>query len=159
MTNYQSLPETARIWIYQSSTPILAEKFNKISSQLQQFTQDWTAHSQALRAFGTIKHERFILLMVDESQAGASGCSIDKSVRFIQFLEEQHGLSLMDRMTFTFEKNGKIQAANREEFAQMYQKGELTDETIVFDNLVKTKGDFEVNWRKKLGESWHKRMV
>jgi len=62
-------------------------------------------------------------------------------------------------MTFTFEKNGKIQAANREEFAQMYQKGELTDETIVFDNLVKTKGDFEVNWRKKLGESWHKRMV
>ena len=159
MTNYNSFPLTSRIWIYQANQPIPTEKTTEIEAHLQQFTKQWTAHNQALRAYGELRDQRFIILMVDESQAGASGCSIDKSVHFIQHLEQAFNLNLFDRMTFTYQDNGAIKAAPREEFAQLFADGIIDEDTLVFDNLVKNKEEFETAWVKKLGESWHKRMV
>jgi hypothetical protein len=37
--------------------------------------------------------------------------------------------------------------------------GLITDETVVFNNLVDTKEAFEKNWEISLGESWHKQLV
>ena len=159
MTEYTTLPASSRIWIYQSTQPIFSETASEIQKHLQVFVQQWTAHNQALRAHGELKHNQFVILMVDESQAGASGCSIDKSVHFIQQLEQNYNLSLMDRLNFAYEKEGAIHTAQKDYFAELYQNGDITDDTIVFDNLVRTKGEFDTGWRKKLGESWHKRMV
>ena len=97
--------------------------------------------------------------MVDESLAGASGCSIDKSVHFIKQIEQHYGVDLFDRMTFTYKDGETVKSAPRMEFAELYKMGKINDATLVFDNLVKTKGDFTSNWVKPLGESWHKRMV
>jgi len=47
-------------------------------------TISWTAHNNQLKAKGEIRYNRFLILIVDESQAGASGCSIDKSVPFYE---------------------------------------------------------------------------
>jgi hypothetical protein len=159
MTQFNTFPPTSRIWIYQSNQPIPTEKTVELTAHIQQFTQQWTAHNQALRAYGELRDQRFIILMVDESQAGASGCSIDKSVHFVKHLEQAFGLNLFDRMTFTYQENGEIKAAPREEFAQLFAEGIINEETLVFDNLVKNKEEFEKSWVKKLGESWHKRMV
>ena len=97
--------------------------------------------------------------MVDESQAGASGCSIDSSVRFIQQLGEQYRVNFFDRMLFAYQKEGQVYSVPSMKFAELYQKGEIDDTTLVFDTLVKTKGDLDTKWLKPLGESWHKRMV
>jgi hypothetical protein len=159
MTTYDTLPESTRIWIYQSNRPIADEKLPEIKAQLQQFAKNWVSHNQQLKSFADIFHNQFIVLMVDESMAGASGCSIDSSVHFIQNLERNHGLSLFDRMTFTYRDGDEVKSAPREEFAQLYAQGKINDETLVFDNLVKNKGQFETEWLKPLGQSWHKRMV
>jgi len=159
MTNYDSLPDTSRVWIYQANQPISKEKALKIQERLEAFTQQWTAHSHALRAYGEIRNHRFIILMVDESQAGASGCSIDKSVHFVQQLEREFDLNLFDRMNFAYLEKEELKAASREEFAQLYADEKINDETLVFDNLIKNKGEFDTAWVKKLGESWHQRMV
>jgi len=153
------LSDASRIWIYQAKEEITSEKLPEIQVELDKFAQQWVSHSNALRADAVIYHNRFLVLMVDESQAGASGCSIDKSVHFMQKLEQKFGLNLFDRMTFTYEKEGQIYAADRDTFAELYKKGEINDSTIVFDNLIKTKGQMQTIWRKKLGESWHARMV
>lgn len=157
--NTVNLPSSSRIWIYQSKTEIPATQVRDIQARLEDFARRWVSHSRALRAAAEVLHNRFIILTADESAAGASGCSIDSSVRFLQQLEQEFNLDLFDRMTFTFEKDGKIQAAGRDEFAAMYARGEIDDDTVVFDNLVKTIGDLQVNWRKRLGDSWHRRMV
>ena len=159
MTNFQIFPPESRIWIYQSNTPIAAAKTPLLEEEIQQFIRQWTAHNQALRAYGEVRDHRFLIFMVDESQAGASGCSIDKSVHFVQYLERTFDLNFFDRMTFTYQENGEIKAATREEFAALFAQGIIHENTLVFDNLVKSKGEFEKNWVKKLGESWHKRMV
>lgn len=157
--NYNTLPDSTRIWIYQSNRPISKDKIPQLKTQIQDFAKGWVSHNRQLNSFGDVYHDQFIVLMVDESQAGASGCSIDSSVHFIQNLERVHGLSLFDRMTFTYMDGEKVKAAPREEFAQLYADGKINDQTMVFDNLVKNKGEFERVWLKPLGESWHKRMV
>ena len=159
METIETLPETTRVWIYQAQTPFSEELTGEIKRHVRQFATQWTSHNRALRSMGAVYHNQFIVLMVDESQAGASGCSIDKSVHFIQALEGEFGVNLFDRMTFTYKIGDEIHTAPRDKFAALYAEGVINDKTLVFDNLVKTKGDFDSNWIKPLGESWHKRMV
>lgn len=159
MTNYQHFPDTARVWIYQSDKPWTDANAAAIERSTQAFAQQWVSHNNQLSAFGKVFHNQFVVLMVDERQAGASGCSIDKSVHFMQALEQEYGISLFDRMTFTYKEGDKVATATRAEFAALYKAGKINDETLVFDNLVNTKADFEGAWLKPLGQSWHKRMV
>lgn len=154
-----TLPPTSRVWIYQAAAPLEASAAAEIQQHLDNFAQQWVSHNQALRAEAKLLHQQFVVLMVDESQAGASGCSIDKSVHFLQALEGKFGINLFDRMTFTYKDGDNIKTAQREQFAQLYADGVIHDETLVFDNLVNNKGDFDQNWLKPLGKSWHKRMV
>jgi len=155
----KELSDASRIWIYQAKEEIDTAVLPELQLNVDNFAEQWVSHSNALRAQAEIHHNRFLILMVDESQAGASGCSIDTSVRFIKSIEQKFGLNLFDRMTFTYEKDGQIHAAERETFADLYKKGNIDDETIVYDNLIKTKGQMQTDWRKKLSESWHARMV
>lgn len=159
MTDINVFPDTARIWIYQANPAFSTAILPQVQQDIQQFTQTWVSHSKELAAIGTIKHQRFIILMVDEALAGASGCSIDKSVHFIQQLEQKYKVNLFDRMTFTYQLNGEVQAADRDTFSQLYQDGIINNDTLVFDNLIKTKGQLKTDWLKPLGESWHQRMV
>ena len=41
---------------------------------------------------------RFLILAVDESQASASGCSIDSSVKFVKAMESELGTDFFNRM-------------------------------------------------------------
>lgn len=154
-----NLPDTSRVWIYQAQQAFSAELSAEIQQQVQAFAQQWVSHNRALRASGEVLYDQFIVLMVDESQAGASGCSIDKSVHFMQALEAKYGINLFDRMTFTYKDGDQVMTAPREQFARLYAEGKINDETLVFDNLIKTKGEFSNKWIKSLGHSWHKRMV
>ena len=106
-----------------------------------------------------LAEDRFILLAVDEGQADASGCSIDKSVHFLKQLEAQLDIDLFDRMTFAWKDDSGVKTASSEEFAQLYRAGKIGDDTLVFDNLVKTKAELEENWLKPLNKSWHRRFV
>ncbi|MEM8909769.1 MAG: ABC transporter ATPase [Bacteroidota bacterium] len=156
---YEQLPASTRVWIYQNNRPFSPTESQAIEQQLATFTQQWVSHNRQLQAFGMIQHQQFIVLMVDESRAGASGCSIDQSIHFIQNLEQQFGVNLFDRMTFTYEKEGQVQTASREELSRLYREGLVDDNTVVFNNLVKNKAELERQWRVPLGQSWHKRLL
>jgi hypothetical protein len=156
---YRALPPTSRIWIYQSKQSLPQEFLPEIKAAVERFAKQWISHNRQLRAFADVLHHRFIILMVDESQADASGCSIDKSVHFLQQLEQAFDIDLFDRMTFAWLEGETVRSADRETFSHLYEQEEINDLTQVFDNLVQTKADFEEKWLKPLQESWHKRMV
>ncbi len=158
-TSLEILPDSSRIWLYQANRPFREEDISDIREKVRRFAQSWVSHNRQLRAHGDVLHKQFILLAVDESQADASGCSIDKSVYFLKELQADYGVDLFDRMAFTYKEGDKVQTARREEFVRLYQEGKINDDTLVFDNLVSNKGDFESSWLKPLKNSWHKRMV
>lgn len=153
------LPDSTRVWIYQADRPFKSTDVPAVRHAVRQFVKNWISHNRQLRAFGDVYHNRFIVLMVDESQADASGCSIDKSVYFLKTLQQQYGVDLFDRMRFSYLEGEQVHTVGREEFERLYQKGEIDDETPVFDTLVNTKEDFDRRFTKALGESWHRRLV
>jgi hypothetical protein len=159
VTSYEELPPTTRVWIYQSNRPFTDAEIPRVRDHIRQFVSQWISHNQQLKAYGDILHGLFIVLMVDESQAGASGCSIDKSVYFLKKLGQAFEVDLFDRMVFAYREGERAVPVSRPEFQTLYQQGKLSDETPVFDTLVNNKEDFESKWIKPLGESWHKRML
>ncbi len=154
------LPDHAKVWIYQSSRQFTTAETAEIQQLISRFVSDWASHGRELSAEGALLHQQFLVLAVDENAAGASGCSIDKSVAFVRHLQTEYGVNLFDRLTFAFRTpESDIAFAERETFAALYQSKKINDETIVFNNLVATIGDLKQKWEVKLAESWHKRMV
>jgi len=78
MNTYDVMPANSRVWVYQSNRAFTDNEVEKINEQLTLFVDKWVSHNQALKAYGAVYHNQFVVLMVDESQAGASGCSIDR---------------------------------------------------------------------------------
>ena len=159
MGNLEALAPEARVWIYQANEPFSSGVIPEIAQHVQRFAAQWVSHSQQLRAGGAVMHDRFLVLAVDESQSGASGCSIDSSVQFVKQIGSHYQRDLFDRLRFSYEKDGQVHTVSKDEFAQRYQQGEIDDNTIVFDPLVKTVGEMSTAFRKPLGQSWHARFV
>ncbi|MCB0636628.1 MAG: hypothetical protein KDC54_08425 [Lewinella sp.] len=156
MTN---LPADARVWVYQADQPFNPADREEIQAALQRFAREWVSHNRQLHADGALLHDRFVVLVVDETQADASGCSIDSSVAFLKSLGARYHRDLFDRMRFSYEQDGQVYTVSRDKFEHLYAEGLINDETIVFDPLVKTRGELETSFRKPLGESWHQRFV
>ncbi len=159
MTSYESLSAQPRVWIYQASRPFTSQELLEVEYHLEQFAEKWVSHNRALKSNAKVYHRQFIVLMVDETQAGASGCSIDSSVHFLQQLSAHFQVDLFDRMTFAYQENGEVKTAHKDTFVELFQQGLISEQTLVFDNLVATKKDFDQQWLKPLKESWHWRML
>lgn len=152
MTAFNTLPPHSRIWIYQSNREFTSSEVELIKIKSEEFAAQWTSHDQLMKACIEIFHNRFIVVCVDEKTAPASGCGIDKSVKFIQQLEKDFSISLLDRMNVAFRKEGKIYSSP---IAELKNLGATT----VFNNLVATKEELEKNWEVPLEQSWHKQFI
>ncbi|PCH91624.1 MAG: ABC transporter ATPase [Bacteroidetes bacterium] len=159
MYSYRDLPETARIWIYQCNRELSAEEVKAINEKSEEFILDWSAHGAKLAAAIEIFYNLFVVVMVDEEKAEASGCSIDKSFQFIKELTDTHDLALLDRMNVAYRDNNKIQICRIDEFEGLLHRGEVSEDTIVFNNLVDTKKDFDSKWEVLLKDSWHRKLI
>lgn len=130
-----------------------------LTNAIADFTAQWTAHNMQLKATGQVYFNRFIVLLVDETQAGASGCSIDKSVHFIKQIEEKLGVSLFNRQLIAYKKGEDINTFLLSEIDKYAANGELTPETVFFNNTVTTKQQFDEQWQQPIAQSWMKRYL
>ena len=158
-TEYKNLPNNARVWIYQSDREFTSEEIEIVSVKAVDFINQWTRHGDDLKGSFTFKYNQFLVLAVDESFSTISGCSIDSSVRFIQALEKELQLELMNKMNVTFKDNEHINLVKLADFQRYAKEQKVTLETIVFNNMVATKEDFENKWEVPARESWHKRFL
>ena len=150
------ISENSRIWIYQADRALTASEQTEVQNRLDEFTSQWLAHGNALSALGEIRHDRFIILSVDEQQAGATGCSIDKSVYLMKEIELRYGINLFDRFNIAYrDNNGNVTNTDRGTFQRLLEAGEVNEDTIVFNNLVSTRKELETNWEVPMKESWH----
>ena len=147
--------EQSRVWIYQADREFSDTESSLIKKQLDNFTVSWTAHNHLLKAKAEIRYNRFIVLIVDESQAGASGCSIDKSVNFIKQLENAYNLNLLNRLNMAYREENDVLSASRDEFEVLIKTGKITTETVVFNNLVQSLSELRNKWEVPFKESWH----
>jgi hypothetical protein len=145
----------SRVWVYQSDRKLTADEAVQIQMHMDNFARSWTAHNNQLKAKAEIRYNRFLVLIVDESQAGASGCSIDKSVNFMKQLEQEFGINLFDRFNLAYRDGEEVISVPRHQFEELLKSGAINTETIVFNNLAQNVAELETKWEVPFKDSWH----
>ena len=154
---FENLPEDSKIWIYQSNRKFSDDEMTEIENDLKVFIENWSAHGTGLEASYLLKYNRFIILAVNQEVQKATGCSIDSSVAFIQKLEQKYQVDLLDKMNVTYKIGEHIAHKTLIDFKKMAKEKAVTSKTIVFNNLINTKGEFEDFWEVPAEERWHSR--
>lgn len=154
---FDTLPEEAKVWIYQSNRKFSDEEMTAIEQNLQVFLENWTAHGHQLEASFVTRYNRFIIIAVNQEVQAATGCSIDASVQFIQNLEQHYQVDLLDKMNVTFKMGEHVTFKPLLEFKKLAKEKAVSANTIVFNNLVNTLGEWEQFWEVPASESWHNR--
>jgi hypothetical protein len=159
VTDFEKLPDESRIWIYQANRKLSDEEVSTIENKTADFLAQWTAHGASLEAGCEVRYNRFIVIGLNQANASASGCSIDASVRFIQALEKELDVDLMDKMNVTFYNGEFIAHKSLADFKKMAKARSVSPNTIVFNNLVNTKAEYKEHWEVPAKDSWHSRFL
>ncbi len=159
LVDFNDLPETSRVWIYQANRSFSLEELEEITQKLKEFITQWTAHGADLKAGYEIKYKRFITIGLDQGLNAASGCSIDASVHFIQELEQAYNVDLMDKMNVSFKQGEFVAYKTLTDFKKMAKNRSVSPNTIVFNNLVTNIAEYRTNWEVPAKDSWHNRFL
>lgn len=159
LVNFNSLPETSKVWIYQASRSFTEGELEEITSKLDIFIANWTAHGSDLQSGYEIKYKRFIILGLNQNLNAASGCSIDASVHFIQQLEKTYNVDLLDKMNVSYKQGEFIAYKTLTDFRKMAKQKAVSKNTIVFNNLVTNIAEYKENWEVPAKDSWHNRFL
>lgn len=151
---YEDFSPASRVWIYQSSRSFSSDEIAAINQAAVRFTMQWTAHNKQLKAWGGIVEDRILVLMVDETAEGASGCSIDSSVHFVQQLEQDYNTDFFNRLLVTYRTTDGWETTGLAELEEKYGKGEVKDEAMVINTLVSNKAELDSRFEIPLRESW-----
>ena len=159
LVEFNTLPEESKVWIYQANRSFTDQEIEEIQAKLGEFLENWTAHGSDLESGYLIKYKRFIVIGLNQNLNKASGCSVDASVRFIQELEKEYGVDLLDKMNVSYKKGDFIAYKTLTDFKKMAKEKAVSKNTIVFNNLVTNIAEFNENWEVPASESWHNRFL
>ena len=159
LVDFKSLPDESRVWIYQANRSFSDSEIKEIEEKLDVFIGNWTAHGSDLESGYLIKYKRFIVIGLNQNLNKATGCSIDASVHFIQQLEKDYQVDLMDKMNVSYKQGDFIAYKTLADFRKMAKDQAISKNTIVFNNLVNNIAEFNEFWEVPASESWHARFI
>ncbi len=155
-----ALSPNSRVWIYASDKELSYKELDEIRPEILNFLDGWTSHNNELVSYGNVFHKRFLALFVDETAAGASGCSIDKSVHFVEYLSKKYNKDFFDRQNVYFlSEEETVIPYSLNEIPGQYKMGKINPESLFFDNLVNTKESFLREWIKPVKDGWVNRFI
>jgi hypothetical protein len=151
---FNQLPDYSRVWVYQAARKLTEQELELVRHRLSRFCEGWNTHGNGMPTSFEVFDSQILVLAVDESGLGASGCSIDSSVKVLKELESLLGINLTDQ--------GKVSVRNTEGDLKVFpalglkskvQAGELTLEQEVINPLIRTKADLHQLWQP-VRNSW-----
>lgn len=154
-----SFSQASKVWIYCSKKELGQIDMMSISKDIKDFLMTWSSHGKPVYAGFKIIANHFVAIIVDEEKSGISGCGIDKSVHLLKETGAKHGYDFFDRSLYVMDDDGGVMAVSTSEFDRLYQSGRLTDDTQVFDTMVKTLDQLDSSFVLPLKDSWHKRLI
>lgn len=157
LVEFNTLPEDSRVWIYQANRSFTEDEITELESKLDTFIENWTAHGSDLQSGYEIVYKRFIVIGLNQNLNKATGCSIDASVHFIQQLENEYQVDLLDKMNVSYKQGEFVAYKPLLDFKKMAKEKAISGNTIVFNNLVTNIAEYKEHWEVPAKESWHSR--
>jgi len=153
---FESLPDDARLWVFAAAHPLDSAGSAALLGEVDRFLSQWAAHSSPVVAGRQLRHDRFLLIGVDERATGLSGCSIDALVRSLRALESRIGAALVDAPPVWYRGSGGIETVTRDAFESLAAQGSVGPATIVFDNTLASVGELRAGrFELPASQTWH----
>src|SRR5688572_27637177 len=157
---FESLPDDARVWVFGAANALDDRARDRLLSAVDQYLDQWHAHGAPLVCAREWRDDRFLAIGVDQSTAGASGCSIDGLFRTLARLEPELGTTLLGGGRVYYRgSDGRVAATTRPAFAQIVREGQAGPETPVFDTSLTPAAAWRHVFERPLRESWHASLV
>ena len=67
ISDFKTLSENSRIWIYQSNRSLTQQEKESISKLIEDFLNNWKSHGVSLNSGFEIKYNRFIVIAQDQN--------------------------------------------------------------------------------------------
>ena len=161
MKDFKDLAAHSKVWIYQSNKPLNKHEVHEISNATAGFINSWQSHGADMDASFKIYFDRFLIVALDETSAGASGCGIDKLFHHIKKLEQNLNLNFFDRLFIYYTQQQIGDINNPKETPEIFQThfsklegSDFQKISYVFDNTIVKKGDLNEHWLIPAQESW-----
>jgi hypothetical protein len=156
--SFSEMPPDARLWIFAAERPLAEGEQQTLLTAVDEFLDGWAAHGAPLAAARDLRYGQFLFVAVDESSAGASGCSIDAMTRVLAALEGRMGLELVNHGPVLYRAGDRVARLDRAAFAERARRGDVAPDTIVFNNTLARVADLQDGkWEVPARESWHAR--
>jgi hypothetical protein len=157
--DFTALPPDARLWIFAAERRLTEGEQRTLLDAVDGFLDQWKAHGAPLAAGRQLWDGQFLFVAVDESSAGASGCSVDAMVRVLTALERSLGLELVNHAPVLFRTSDRgVARVSRAEFADLARRGVVSPDTIVFNNTLTRLEELRADrWETPARNSWHAR--
>lgn len=153
---FDSLPDTARVWVFGSQRQLDDDDAARLLTAVEGFLVRWHAHGAPLLNGYDWRDGRFLTIAVDQSATGASGCSIDGLYRSLRDVEEALDTSILGGgLVFYRDAEGTVQGVARPEFRALAADGGVGRDTPVFDLSVESLGEWRERFEAPAHDGWH----
>lgn len=140
-----------RIWIYTLSKELSNEQLIDFKSLCLNFVNTWTAHDVSLDASFELYENRLLIFKVNEDKYNASGCSIDKQVRFVKELEQAFSFELLNRLLVSYlNTENKIEVVKASQIKELLESKIINEHTLVFNNTITQSSELDTKWKQPL---------
>ncbi|MBL4724461.1 MAG: ABC transporter ATPase [Lutibacter sp.] len=154
IVDYKQMPDDSKLWVFPSSRKFYPQEIEGLKEKIKDFLSDWDDQGVLIKCSYTFKFDRFIMVTVDDSSNSLSIQAHDLLITFIQELEKVYDIILMDKMNVCYKQGEFVQYKDLVIFKQMMKDRGVSKKTIVFDNLITTKGELKYNWEINIMDSW-----
>ncbi len=151
---FGKLSDTSRLWVYQAERALNAQELAQLEQITEVFIEGWEAHGKPLAASYEVRFNQFLVVSVDESFNGATGCSIDASVALVRKIQDQLGISFLDRSKVAVLDGETVSLTPMAELKRSASTGQIAADTKIFNNSVSTLADYESQWILPAKDSW-----
>ncbi len=139
----------SKIIIYPGSRKFFANEMPILREKLDSFCDGF----EGVNLCCEIEYDRFLIFMISEETA----LDLDNQnllVAFILELEKTFEISLLDKVNVCFKQGPYVQLKEISDFKLLIKNKGVSKKTIVFDNMLNTKFEYEDSWEAPAGESW-----
>jgi len=145
----KDLTSEAKIMIYPGSRKFFPNEIPVLREQLDSFCSGF----KGIDICCEIKYDRFLVFMISE----ATPLDLDSQnllVDFVLSLEKKFEISLLDKVNVCFKQGQYVQLKEIPAFKLLIKNKGVSKKTVVFDNMINTKFEYDDSWEVPAGESW-----
>lgn len=155
--DFKKMAPESKVWVFPSRKKFYTNEIEELEKKVQNFIENWSTNNLSLHATSFLKYNRFIVICAT-SEEPISTATTNELISFIIELQETYNTELLDKMNVCFKQGEYVQYKELKDFKKLIKDKAVNKNTIVFDNLVSTKHEFDNYWETPASESWYGNM-